>query len=137
MLLAVLFDEPFWVALVLVHGDDCTRVHRHVFGAEPTEPEIAVFVRARLRQLLQGPPSAVLPADRTWVLPPTQAGRRRWVREALERPLLTTDLGLALAQMRAAKGAAERATQRALREEEELRRTELHRNRTLARRRGR
>lgn len=43
--LTVRFEEPFWVGLVEREDDGAYSVAKHVFGAEPTTPEVFSFVR--------------------------------------------------------------------------------------------
>ncbi|GAA2375854.1 DUF2992 family protein [Dactylosporangium salmoneum] len=43
--MTVYFDKPFWVAVLEQHADDGTvRAVRHVFGAQPTDPELYEFL---------------------------------------------------------------------------------------------
>lgn len=42
--LTVRFEDPFWVGIIEVEGEGDYRVARHVFGAEPTTPEVLRFV---------------------------------------------------------------------------------------------
>ena len=43
--LTVRFEEPFWVGLVECEDGDGYSVAKHVFGAEPTTPEVFDFIR--------------------------------------------------------------------------------------------
>ena len=51
--LTVYFDDPFWAALIERGSGDSYEVARHVFGPEPSLPEIEAFILspafARLR----------------------------------------------------------------------------------------
>lgn len=49
--LTICFEDPFWVGLVEIEEDGAYRVARHVFGPEPTLPEIEVFIRTHWREL--------------------------------------------------------------------------------------
>lgn len=49
--LTVRFEDPFWVGIVEVEGEEGYRVARHVFGAEPTTPEVLRFVCDKWREL--------------------------------------------------------------------------------------
>ena len=49
--LTICFEDPFWVGLVEVEEGGTYRVARHVFGPEPTLPEIEVFIRTHWREL--------------------------------------------------------------------------------------
>ncbi|MFI5906525.1 YjdF family protein [Dactylosporangium sp. NPDC051541] len=43
--MTVFFDKPFWVAVLEQHdADGCVRAVRHVFGAQPTDPELYEFL---------------------------------------------------------------------------------------------
>ncbi|MDQ1295947.1 MAG: hypothetical protein QG608_3834 [Actinomycetota bacterium] len=43
----VFFEEPFWVGVLEVHGPPGVRAARHVFGAEPTGPQLSAFAVGR------------------------------------------------------------------------------------------
>ena len=43
--LTVRFEEPFWVGLVECEDGGSYSVAKHVFGAEPTTPEVFDFIR--------------------------------------------------------------------------------------------
>lgn len=49
----VFFDAPFWVGVLEIAGPDGVRAARHVFGAEPTGPELAQFARVEFGALLE------------------------------------------------------------------------------------
>lgn len=49
--LTVRFEDPFWVGIIEVEDGGSYRVARHVFGAEPTIPEILRFVCDKWREL--------------------------------------------------------------------------------------
>lgn len=49
--LTVRFEDPFWVGIIEVEDGGGYRVVRHVFGAEPTTPEVLRFVCDRWREL--------------------------------------------------------------------------------------
>jgi hypothetical protein len=135
MQLVILFDEPFWIGLVLVEGPRETRVHRHVFGAEPTDPEVALFVRDELPRVVAANPAAVLPPTAS-ALPPTRAGRRRYVEATLARTALTPQIEAALAATRAVRRREHRAEARLAHEAEEERLRALHHARVRERHRG-
>ena len=42
--LTVCFEEPFWIGLIEKEDDGAYSVAKHVFGAEPTTPEVFSFV---------------------------------------------------------------------------------------------
>lgn len=49
--LTVFFDDPFWVGVVELRDGGAYSVARHVFGAEPTMPEVERFVQFGLKRL--------------------------------------------------------------------------------------
>ena len=49
--LTICFDDPFWVALVETEENGQYRVARHVFGPEPTDPQIEEFIHDNWRTL--------------------------------------------------------------------------------------
>jgi len=53
----IFFEEPFWVGLIEESSGDVVRVGRHVFGAEPSNPEIVDFVLHRLSSVELHPSS--------------------------------------------------------------------------------
>jgi hypothetical protein len=64
----ILFDEPFWVAVVEIEEDGTLGVGRHIFGAEPTPPEVAEFARRDFARLLRFAAASPMPLDEC---PPT------------------------------------------------------------------
>lgn len=57
--LTVYFEDPFWVALAEIEDGYCYRAARHVFGPEPTEPEVELFVKKGWQQLRFSPETRV------------------------------------------------------------------------------
>ena len=52
--MTVYFDKPFWVAVLERHDPDGTvRAIRHVFGSEPTNPELYEFLLRHGTELLR------------------------------------------------------------------------------------
>lgn len=43
--LTICYESPFWIGLIETENDDGYRVARHVFGDEPTDPQIFEFIR--------------------------------------------------------------------------------------------
>ncbi len=89
---SVFFEGPFWVGVLEIAEPDGVRAARHVFGDEPTGPELEEFVRrdflALLTSALAGP---AVPADR---VPRPRRGNakraaRAAAREQAARPLTT------------------------------------------------
>ena len=68
--LTVFFEDPFWVGVVERRDGQALQAARHVFGAEPTPPELLEFVLRDLDALLEQPlvslaaePPAARPAN--------------------------------------------------------------------------
>lgn len=53
--LTICFEDPFWIGLVETQVDEVYNVARHVFGAEPTMPEIEDFIVNNWHTLKFGP----------------------------------------------------------------------------------
>ena len=49
--LRILFDSPFWVGIFERNSEDGYSVAKHVFGAEPSEPELYNFLIANTNEL--------------------------------------------------------------------------------------
>jgi hypothetical protein len=49
----IFFEDPFWVGVLEREADGALQAARHVFGAEPTPPEVLVFVQWRMQRLLE------------------------------------------------------------------------------------
>lgn len=49
--LTICFEDPFWIALVETEGDEGYRVARHVFGPEPSDPEVELFIHEHWNEL--------------------------------------------------------------------------------------
>jgi hypothetical protein len=47
VIFTVFFEDPFWVGVLEVHGPQGVRAARHVFGAEPTGPQLYDFAVGR------------------------------------------------------------------------------------------
>ncbi|GHF49863.1 hypothetical protein GCM10010218_34140 [Streptomyces mashuensis] len=89
---SVFFDDPFWVGVLEVHDGDGVRAARHVFGGEPTGPELEEFVRRDFGPLLDTALAApVVTADR--VPRPRRGNAKRAARAAAReqagRPVTT------------------------------------------------
>ncbi|MFI0263692.1 DUF2992 family protein [Streptomyces sp. NPDC017056] len=48
----VFFEDPFWVGVLEVAAPDGVRAARHVFGSEPTGPELLAFALRRSDELI-------------------------------------------------------------------------------------
>ncbi len=51
-ILTVLFDAPYWIALLEQFDDSTLRVARHVFGAEPSDAQVYAFIQHDYAALL-------------------------------------------------------------------------------------
>lgn len=49
--LTICFENPFWIGLVETEDEGDYQVARHVFGPEPTDPEIIEFIRDNWNEL--------------------------------------------------------------------------------------
>jgi hypothetical protein len=91
--LTIFFDDPFWVGVVEVADEAGLSVARHVFGAEPTDPELAEFVHREYTALLcRATSSAVSDAGAPFAGP--GAARRNPKRAAREAARATAVRGL-------------------------------------------
>lgn len=63
--LTVFFEDPFWVGVVEREEEGALEVARHLFGAEPSGPEVHEFILRRLVGLLDHPRAAVAIAPAT------------------------------------------------------------------------
>lgn len=54
----ILFEEPFWVAVFERHDERGYAVARTVFGAEPTDGELAQYILSHYHRLRFSQPSA-------------------------------------------------------------------------------
>ncbi len=55
----VFFEGPFWVGVLEVEDEDGLRAWRHVFGPEPSGPEVLAFLLTQWRALRGRPAVAV------------------------------------------------------------------------------
>jgi hypothetical protein len=53
MRLTILFDPPYWIGLLEAESDGLLYAARHIFGAEPSDPEVYAFVQNDLLPLMQ------------------------------------------------------------------------------------
>jgi Protein of unknown function (DUF2992) len=45
--LTIFFDKQFWVGVIEIEDTESVRSARHVFGPEPSDPEVLAWVRSR------------------------------------------------------------------------------------------
>lgn len=135
----VFFDGSLWVGVLEISDPAGVRAARHVFGPEPSNAELAEFVRRGFDRLLEralaAPP---VPADRR---PPPRRpnpkrAARRVAREQAARPL-TTAAQDALREAYEQVKSESRAAARRRRAEESAARRAIGRSKARARRRGR
>lgn len=53
--LTICFEDPFWVGIVETQNEDAYNVARHIFGAEPTTPEVEEFILSNWQTLKFSP----------------------------------------------------------------------------------
>lgn len=49
--LTICFEKPFWIGLVETEDESGYQVAKHVFGPEPTDPEVGEFIRDNWEEL--------------------------------------------------------------------------------------
>lgn len=113
--LTVRFEDPFWVGVIEVEDEGGYRVARHVFGAEPTTPEVLRFVCDRWRELRFTDGTQIRTEQAKRVNP--KRLRRMIEREIQSSARRGTKAQQALAEQREAAKEAGRARSRACREE--------------------
>ena len=57
--LTVFFEDPFWVGVVERQEGDTLHAARHIFGSEPSPPQVLEIVLYQLSSLLAKPAVAV------------------------------------------------------------------------------
>ena len=82
----IFFDGQFWVGLATRASDEGTEVARVVFGSEPTEAELAAWVRDEYGKLRFTPTSVGIPSRMIG----NPKRRQREARKALEEPRTRT-----------------------------------------------
>ena len=132
--LTVFFESPFWVG-ILERTDGQGRLYaaRHVFGAEPSDPEVWAWVLHSLTTLDFSPAAATAPAK---ALAANPKRRQRQAAKALSSGTGTRSQQALQAGREAAKE-ERRAQSRERREADEQRKYLLKRERQKQRHRGR
>ena len=135
----VFFEGPFWVGILEISDDDGMRAARHVFGEEPSGPELYAFGLSRdydrlLRRALEGRPAPSRP-PRPGAMNPKRAARAA----AKERkaPAVSTAAQRAIRAALEQSKTEKRSQSRGQRLAEVARRRELARANAKARHRGR
>ena len=52
MIMTIYFDGQFWIAVIEIYEKKRLKVYRHVFGKEPTDIEVLLFVNQQLMQVI-------------------------------------------------------------------------------------
>jgi hypothetical protein len=115
--LTVLFDDPFWVAVLERFDNDTLQVARFVFGAEPSLPEIFDFVTLDYR-LLTDRLSPAVAANASALTAVNPKRRQRQVRQEIETAAISTQSQEALRLLREADKAQKATQERRDREQE-------------------
>ncbi len=127
----VYFDGQFWVGVLELYSDEGVRAARHIFGAEPTNPELLEFASrgefGRLSRLAARAP-----------LVPVEQRALSWKRELkhLNEPVGTA-AQRALKAATTARAVQGRATRKEHAEADKNRRRELARMKAKKKHRGR
>lgn len=85
--LIVFFDPPFWVGIFEQSDADTYRVARHVFGAEPTEPQLLELARHGFKDLIFTNPVDLVSVEKHEV---GYKRRMREIRAAMKHPAAST-----------------------------------------------
>lgn len=118
--LTVRFKDPFWVGIIEVEDGGSYRVARHVFGAEPTTPEVLRFVCDRWREL-RFTDGIQIQVEQTKRINPKRL-RRMIEREMRSSACRGTKAQQALADQREAAKGTSKALSRIRREEQRRKR---------------
>lgn len=135
---SVYFEDPFWVGVLEIIDEDGVRAARHVFGAEPTGPELMEFSLREFGRLLEralaSEPVEPDSAQRARPANPKRLARAA-AREQRSRPVSTAAQEALARGFEDAKQESRGAAKRRLAEEDERRRV-LARQKAKARHRG-
>ncbi|KAA6212188.1 DUF2992 family protein [Streptomyces albofaciens JCM 4342] len=135
----VFFEDPYWVGVLEIAGPDGVRAARHVFGAEPTGPELLAFALrgadALIARALAAPAVQATAAARPYRPNPKRLARAA-AREQAARPV-STAAQEALARSFAQAKTENRAAAKRRRAAEDERRRSRARAKAKARHRGR
>ena len=133
--LTVYFDDPWWVGVVEIGDGGALRVARHVFGDEPSGPDVLHFILHRLTDLIEHAPSGVVAAPIERRISPKRAARE--AARSTRHHGVSTKAQEALRLQIEARKPQRRVLSREQREQEaQLKRQKAH-EKALARRRGR
>lgn len=132
--LTVLFEEPYWVAIVEREEAGMLTVARQVFGAEPTAPEIYDWLLTRHLRFLRFS-SPVAGGNRNAGKNPKRLQRE--AKRAMEGTGVGTKSRDAMRLMLEARKTERKVKSKAEREAEEERKYRMKREQAKARHRGR
>lgn len=135
----VFFEEPFWVGILEIRDDNEVRAARHVFGDEPSGPELYAFGLSRdydrlLRRALAAHP-VPSPPPRPGTINPKRAARA--TAKQRKAPPASTAAHQAIQAALEKSKTEKRSQSRAQRRAQAARRRELARAKAKARHRGR
>ncbi|MET7637226.1 YjdF family protein [Streptomyces sp. NPDC005438] len=135
----VFFEDPFWVGVLEIDDPDGVRAARHVFGAEPTGPELLDFAcrdyGRLLEQALASPPVESHRVSRPRPVNPKRLARAA-ARQQGARPVSTAAQEALARSFEESKVESKAAAKRRRMAEDEHRRA-LAREKAKARHRGR
>lgn len=132
--LTLYHDGQFWVGLCETNDENGYAVCRIVFGAEPSDEEIAAFVCERWEKLPFSKPAADSAPPKPLAGNPKR--RQREAAKTLSAPATSTKAQAALSAQREDMKAKSKAASRERREAEAERRFKLHREKQKRRHRG-
>lgn len=133
--LTVYFDDPWWVGVFEVADGDALRVARHVFGGEPSGPELLHFVLHHFINLIErATPSDAAPEPSAQRINPKRAARE--AARATQSHGASTMAQAALRIQIEAHKRERRIVTREQREQEAEDKRRKAREKALARRRG-
>ena len=88
MRLTILFDPPYWIGLLEAESDGLLYAARHIFGAEPSDPEVYAFVQNDLLPLMRSM-TVGLPIDSA---PTSRHINPKRLQRNIRREVLRTDV---------------------------------------------
>lgn len=135
----VYFEDPFWVGVLEVTAPDGVRAARHVFGGEPTGPELLAFAARDFGGLLDTALAAPV-VDPQSIRRPRASNPKRLARaaarEQAKRPV-STAAQEALSRAQEQSKSESRTAAKRRKADDETRRRESARAKAKARHRGR
>ncbi len=136
MKLTIIFDQPYWIGVLEDERDDTLYAVRHIFGAEPSDQRVYVFVLdeavALMAQMSVGVPVDSVEAR--------QVGYKRMIREARRETAaqdISTQAQAAIKQQIEQNKQVRRRVSRAERDAERERKRQMAQEKAKAKHRGR